>query len=55
MVIELTVLLAEENTAQANQRKKCKYEDLTSEVQEADWEMKYLPVEVGSRGFKMTP
>ena len=50
VVIELTVP-AEENMAQANQRKKCKYEDLVSEGQEAGWEMKYFPVEVGSRGF----
>ena len=50
MVIELTVP-AEENMAQANQRKKCKYEDLISEGREAGWEMKYFPIEVGSRGF----
>ena len=49
MVIELTVP-AEENMAQAN-RKKCKYEDLISEGREAGWEMKYFPIEVGSRGF----
>ena len=47
MVIELTVP-AEENMAQA---KKCKYEDLISEGHEAGWEMKFFPVEVGSRGF----
>ena len=50
IVIELTVP-AEENMAQANHRKKCKYEDLINEGQEAGWNLKYFPVEVGSRGF----
>ena len=50
VVIELTVP-AEENMAQANQRKKCKYEDLISEGRDAGWDLKYFPVEVGSRGF----
>ena len=50
VVIELTVP-AEENFAQANSRKKCKYADLIHECQEAGWEVKYFPVEVGSRGF----
>ena len=45
-MIELT-LPAEENFAQANSRKKCKYADLIHECQEPGWE----PVEVGSRGF----
>ena len=50
VVIELTVP-AEENMAQANHRKKCKYEDLINEGREAGWEMKYFPIEIGSRGF----
>ena len=50
MVIELTVP-AEENMAQANHRKKCKYEDLISEGRDAGWDLRYFPVEVGSRGF----
>ena len=50
VVIELTVP-AEENLAQANNRKKCKYADLIHECQEAGWDVRYFPVEVGSRGF----
>ena len=50
IIIELTVP-AEENLAQANFRKKMKYEDLIQEGQSAGWELKYFPVEVGSRGF----
>ena len=50
VVIELTVP-AEENMAQANHRKKCKYEDLISEGRDAGWDLRYFPVEVGSRGF----
>ena len=50
IIIELTVP-AEENFAQANLRKKVKYEDLIQEGQDAGWELKYFPVEVGSRGF----
>lgn len=50
LVIELTVP-AEENLAQANIRKKCKYAELIQECQDAGWEAKYFPVEVGSRGF----
>lgn len=50
LVIELTVP-AEENLAQANSRKKCKYTDLIQECKDAGWETKYFPVEVGSRGF----
>ncbi|XP_072051487.1 uncharacterized protein [Amphiura filiformis] len=50
IIIELTVP-AEENLAQANLRKKMNYEDLIQEGQEAGWELKYFPVEVGSRGF----
>ena len=38
---------AEENLAQANFRKKLKYEDLIQEGQSAGWETKYFPVEVG--------
>ena len=49
IIIELTVP-AEENLAQANFRgKKLKYEDLIQEGQSAGWELKYFPVEVGSR------
>ncbi|XP_072046807.1 uncharacterized protein [Amphiura filiformis] len=44
VIIEFT---AEENLAQANR----KYEDLTQEGQSAGWELKYFPVEVGSRGL----
>ena len=50
IIIELTVP-AEENLAQANLRKKMKYEELIQEGQAAGWELKYFPVEVGSRGF----
>ncbi|XP_072033402.1 uncharacterized protein [Amphiura filiformis] len=50
IIIELTVP-AEENLAQANHRRKMKYEDLIQEGQAAGWELKYFPVEVGSRGF----
>ncbi|XP_041471215.1 uncharacterized protein LOC121420618 [Lytechinus variegatus] len=50
IVVELTVP-AEENMAQANLRKKCKYEDLIREGKEAGWALVYFPVEVGSRGF----
>ena len=50
VVIELTVP-AEENLAQANSRKKCKYTELIQECKEAGWDVKYFPVEVGSRGF----
>ena len=50
VVIELTVR-AEENLGQANNRKKCKYADLIHECQEAGWDVRYFPVEVGSRGF----
>ena len=50
VVIELTVP-AEENMTQANLRKKCKYEDLIKEGQEAGWQLVYFPVEVGARGF----
>ncbi len=53
VVIELTVP-AEENIAQANYRKKCKYTDLIQECREAGWEVKYFPIEVGSRGFRFT-
>jgi len=50
IVIELTVP-AEENLAQANLRKKLKYEDLIQDGHAAGWELKYFPVEVGSRGM----
>ena len=43
IIIELTVP-AEENLAQANHRKKIKYEDLIQEGQAAGWELKYFPV-----------
>ena len=52
VVMELTVP-AEENLAQANYRKKCKYTDLIQECHEAGWEVKYFPIEVGSRGFSI--
>ena len=54
IVIELTVP-AEENLAQANLRKKLKYEDLIQDGHAAGWELKkYFPVEVGSRGMTNT-
>ena len=31
--------------------KKCKYTDVIQECQEAGWEVKYFPIEVGSREF----
>ena len=54
IIIELTVP-AEENFAQANLRKKVKYEDLIQEGQDAGWELKYFPVEVGSKDSPITP
>ena len=50
IIIEL-VVPAEENLAQANYRKKLKYEHLIQEGQSAGWQLKYFPVEVRSRGF----
>ena len=49
--VEIELTVSAEDFAQANSRKKCKYADLISECQEAGWEVKYFPVEVGSRGF----
>ena len=31
--------------------KKCKYADLIHECQESGWQVKYFPLEIGSRGF----
>ena len=46
---ELTVP-DEENMAQANLRKKCKYEDLIREGQKSGLQRMYFPVELGARG-----
>ena len=53
IIIELTVPI-EQNLANANIRKKCKYSELVAECENRSWTTHYFPVEVGCRGFYNT-
>ena len=47
---ELTVP-CEENAEEAHERKKLKYDELVELCKNNGWKAKYMPIEVGSRGF----
>ena len=49
-LIELTVP-HEDNIEKAHERKEQRYEELVKECEEAGWQAKHFPVEVGCRGF----
>ena len=55
IIIELTIP-SQENLANDNARKKCRYEDLVAECENRGWTVYYFPIEVGSRGiYNTTP